>query len=408
MKDLDYQNQASTAVQPPATSGRAPGKTTRTQHLPARKQKEPDEIEMTGIPLLDEGLACDGKEGKTDGCFLDPRAAGRLEDMLRTAANAYCLAMLAALGNVVVYIRTKHKGSWGPIQEVIFFAVTSAIIGPLAGMGASAAARAAVQVAFGSNNGLAWKAAAVLDNLSASRISSALTLFSKGMRNAFAHPPAGIPLDHIEFVQYLQDQVPGFTENIMQGVAEQRLDHREMLELLARFNDPEITSRAKIQARTLELLNQFDLNRIGSIGNVMDLGGGYKVAEPIKVKLRKKEYWVLCESLGTHHSALALNGANMDLEPGVPEMTMESLIYVRVIEESFRPMVASEFKSKRKTEIETIDFDDRAARRRHRWFPDFYRDVKKHHLEDYVDSIHAFGSPSVPADPDHELLSENP
>jgi len=100
---------------------------------------------------------------------------------------------------------------------------------------------------------------------------------------------------------------------------------------------------------------------------------------------------VLCESFGTHTSAQGLNGANMNLEPGVPEMTMESLVYLRTIEPSFHDLVEAEYRAKRKTGVPFIDFNDRAERTRHRWFADMYKDIKQRNLNTYVDAIHNIG-----------------
>ncbi len=349
-------------------TARAPGKTTRTQALPA---KEKPEIEMTGYRELDDGLACDGKEGQTDECFLDERASRRLEDKLQTASILMVIATITALANIYLDLRTKHKKTWGPFHEMVFLVVSTAILGPLAGMGASAAARTAVAMAEAGAVKAAWTAAGI----DTGKILGVLTMLSKGVRSALAHPSVDAPTDKEAFIKYLQDQAPTIAESLMGGVAAERLNHHEMLELLARLGDPNIAGRAAIEARARTLLDQFEDNRIGSIGNVMDLHGGLEVAIPVRVKVRKDEYLVLCESFGVHNSALALNGANLGANTGKPPVTMESLVFVKIVEPAFHDLATNEYRAKRKEEPAFIDFNKPGERRKHRWFDALYVDL---------------------------------
>jgi hypothetical protein len=90
---------------------------------------------------------------------------------------------------------------------------------------------------------------------------------------------------------------------------------------------------------------------------------------------------------------MSLNGANTDLEPGAPRMTMESLVYVRIVEEAFHDLITEEYKAKRKKKgLPAINFDRPGPRKRHRWFDDFYKDVKKQHDGQYIDALHGFGA----------------
>ncbi|OGH92715.1 MAG: hypothetical protein A2563_03525 [Candidatus Magasanikbacteria bacterium RIFOXYD1_FULL_40_23] len=371
-------------------NGAAAGKVPATSKLRVKPKQaaEPEEIVMTGHPLLDKGLACDDREGKAPECPLDERDAKRLEDMVERAGTAYCMAMIMALGNLYLEFKTKHHKTWGPWHEIFFLVVTTAAFGPLGALGASVGARAAVGLAMRGATRAAWTAASI----DASKLIGVFTTMSKGVRSSLAHRSVDMPTDEIEFIKYMQDQVPGFVENLMQGIAEHELDQLEMLEVVARLQDPDISGRAAIEHRGRTLLAQFGENRIGSIGNVMDLGGGYEVATPVRVRLRKKELMVLCESLGVHHSALALNGANLDLEPGVSKMTMESLVYVKMIEPAFHELVTAEYSGKRKEEVPFINFDDCAERKKHRWFKDMYHDMKRRErLEKYIDDMHNIG-----------------
>jgi len=402
MSQLEHAAGATAGSSTPApTTGRAPGKTTRTQGLPPRRTAAPAEIEMTGYRDLDDGLACDGQEGQTEECFLDERAAMRLENKLQNAALLAVIATITAISNVYLDLRTIHKRTWGPLHEFIFTMVTSALIGPIAGAAVAGTARAAVAAAEVGAVRTAWAlaGAAAVDP---QRIQGVLTMVSKSFRTALAHPDQSLPADKEGFLKFLQDQAPAIAAGLMEGVATNQLKHHEMLDLLARLTDPQIVGRGAIEARVRTLLKQFGENRIGYVGNVMELGGGYEVAMPIRVTLRKKQYVVLCESFGKEHSALGLNGANMNLEEGVPEMTMESLVFVRIVEDTFHDMVAAEFKAKRKKDMPTIDFNNPAERKQHRWFADFYKETKRQHDEQYIDAIHGIGSPAVSANPDDD------
>lgn len=388
---------------PAPTIGRAPGKTTRTQGLPPRRATA--EIEMTGYRDLDDGLACDGQEGQTAECFLDDRAAMRLENKLQNAALLMVIATITAISNVYLDLRTIHKRTWGPLHEFIFTMVTTAIIGPLGGAAVAGTARAAVAAAEVGAVRTAWALAGAAA-VNPQRIQGVLTMVSKSFRTALAHPDQSLPADKEGFLKFLQDQAPAIAAGLMEGVAANQLKHHEMLDLLARLTDPQIVGRGAIEARVRTLLKQFDENRIGSIGNVMELGGGYEVAMPIRVTLGKKQYVVLCRSHGApdqrgeRGSAYALVGANMNLEEGVPEMTMESLVFLRIVEDTFHDMVAAEFKAKRKKDMPTINFNNPAERKQQRWFGDFYKATKKQHDEQYIDAIHDIGSPAVSANPD--------
>lgn len=390
-------------------NGVAAGKSSASSKLPAQPKKrpaEPEEIVMTGYPLLDDGLACDGKEGQTAECPLNERQADRLEDMVERAATAYCMAMIMALGNLYLEFKTKHHKTWGPWHEIFFLIVTTAAFGPLGGLGASVAARAAVGLAVRGATQAAWTAASI----NAAKLVAVFTTMSKGLRSSLAHRSVQMPANEVEFIKYMQDQVPGFVEALMQGIAEQKLNQLEMLEVVARLQDQDISGRAAIEHRARTLLAQFGQNRIGSIGNVMDLYGGLEVAAPVRFRLRKKEYMALCESFSRSNPGQGLIGANMDLEPGVPEMTHESLVYVKTIEPAFYDLVAGEYKAKRKADVPFINFDDPAERKKNRWFKDLYHDMKKRRAaEKYINDMHSVGvqpANDVDDDNDGDMVAE--
>ncbi len=382
--------------------GVAAGKSSATAKLPSQPKlaAEPGEIYMTGYPLLDEGLACDGKEGQTPECPLGERESERLEDMVERAATAYCMAMIMALANLYLEFKTKHHKTWGPWHEIFFLIVTTAAFGPLGGLGASVAARAAVGLAMRGATRAAWTAASI----DAAKLVAVFTTMSKGLRSSLAHRSIQMPANKEEFIKYMQDQVPGFVEALMQGIAEGKLNQLDMLEVVARLQDPEISGREVIEHRGRTLLAQFGENRIGSIGEKMDLHGGLELAAPVRFRLRKKEHVALCESFGLHNSALGLNGANMDLDSGVPKMTMESLVYVKLVEPAFYDLVANEYKARQKKDVPFINFDDPAERKNHRWFQDMYRDMRRRREdEQYVDGMHNIGQqPANDTDDDAE------
>lgn len=346
------------------TTPRAPGKRTRTQDLPPKEEKP--EIVMTGYPLLDEGLACDGQEGQTPDCFLDERAAQRLFDMIQTRTLAVCLNYMAALGNVRLELLIGKGNNWNGGKEILFMLITNAAIGPLAGTMASVAAWSAVDLAVRGHVRSAWALASV----DAAAIAGGLTLASKGLRTQLVHSGGPAPANQVEYNTYLQSLVSPTADNILQSIAQQQLNHPEMLELLARLNDQEIVGIPQIMARIRTLIDQFEDNKIGSIGNVMDLAGGYEVAAPVRVKVRKTEYMVLCQSYGVHNSVFGLNGANMDRDR--TPMTMESLTFLKIVEPAFHGLMAAEYKDKRKQDVPFIDFNKPGEREKNRWFDSLY------------------------------------
>ena len=371
MGGFDYQAKTETAA--PAPVGRtAPGKRTRTQDLPPKAKEEQPEIVMTGYPLLDEGLYCDGQEGETEGCFLDPRASQRLFDMIQTRAHAVCTNYMAAIGNVRLELLIGKGHNWNGAKEIIFMLLTNAAIGPLAGTMAQFAAWNAAELAVRGSVKAAWAVAGV----DAAKIAGGLTLASKGLRTQIVHSGGRAPATQVEFTTYLQSLVDPVADNILQSIAAKRLDHNEMLELLARLNDPSIVGVEAIMARVRTLVEQFDDNRIGTVGNVMDLGGGYKVAEPVRVKFKRDEYVVLCESFGVHNSALALNGANLGANQGKAKQTMEGLVFVRMVERPFHGLVEAEYAAKTDGQpMPFVDFNKASERGQHRWFDSMYVDL---------------------------------
>lgn len=362
----------------PAGGGRpAPGKRTLTERLAPKMARahgrrgeaapEPAEIEMTGVPLIDDGLFCDDHEG-TPGCPLSPTEATYLLFAIQTRALEYATVVMTQIGRVRLELVTKHTSHWNAWSEAVFMILTTAMIGPLAGAVAGAAAKAAVSVAMRGATKAAWSLASV----DPKRIAGALTMMSKMVRTSLAHRKDAPPTTQQEFLDYLETLAAPSASALLDGIAEQQLDQREMLELLARLSDPTIVGPAAVRDRIRVLVGQFELNRIGMIGDRREVGDGYERAEPVRVTLRGRAYLVLCESFGANHVPLEMNGANLDLPADAPRLEMASRTFVRIVEPPFHALVEGEFKAKRKREPEHVNFDDRQVRHQTRWFNAFY------------------------------------
>lgn len=358
-----------------APAGRpAPGKRTLTERLaprvaraaaPAPPAAEP-EIEMTGVPLIDDGLFCDDHQG-APGCPLSAAEATYLLFALQTRALEYATVVMTQIGRVRLELVTRRTSHWSVWHEAVFMMITTALIGPLAGAVAGAAAKAAVSVALRG----AAQAATALAKVDPKRVADALTMVSKMVRTSLAHRQDAPPTTQQEFLDYLEGLAAPTASAILDAAAAQQLDQRELLELLARLSDPAIIGPAAVRERIRLLVGQFDLNRVGQIGDRRQgIGDEAELAEPVRVRLRGRTYLVLCESFGARHLALELNGANLDGER--PRMTMASRTFVRIVEPTFHALVESEFQAKRKRALEQVDFDDPQVRRATRWFHAFY------------------------------------
>lgn len=337
----------------------APGKHARTQDLP------PGQF-PTGHPLLDQGLYCTHQPAHAPGCYLEPRRELLLIQMIATAAQAACSNLFAALGKIRVDLLTQKAHSWSGGHEVAFLLITGALSGPLSAALATAVVRAAPRLAEAGAVNAAW-AMASYDPQKASR---ALGVAFRGLRSELAHGGGALPTNQVEFVDYLSTLVQPTAGRILQSIAAEQLNHDEMLALYDSLNDPALVSIPAIERRIRELLETFDDNRVGYVGNQMF--GTREVACPVVVTYRRAEYLALCESFGLRHSALALNGS-----PD-PNLTMDSLVFVRVVERPFHQLLQDEFRARRRAEPPRANFNRPADRARHRWATDFQIELSHH------------------------------
>lgn len=391
----DHDHAAATAA-PPAPASGTPGKRTLTSRLPARRspspaaaaaETTPDEIEMTGVPLIDQGLFCDDQPSGSPGCPLTGSESGYLLFAIQTRALEYTTVVMSQIGRVRLELVTRRSAHWDVWSEAIFMAITTAMIGPLAGAVATASARTAVSVAVRGATKAAWALASV----DPKRIAGALTMVSKMVRSSLAHRKDQPPTSQQEFLDYMETLAAPSASALLDGMAEQQLDQREMLELLARLSDPDIVGPAAVRDRLRTLVGQFELNRIGKIGDRREnIGDEAELAEPVWVRLRKQPYLVLCESFGANHLSLGLNGANLPPErmlgdaftgaappPAPAPLTMASRTFVRIIEPAFHDLVLGEYRGKRNREPEHVNFDDPDQRHAARWFSAFYAATKQ-------------------------------
>lgn len=375
----DHDQAPAHATAAPAAPGRpSPGKRTLTSHLPARRAapapapEADDEIEMTGVPLIDQGLFCDDQPSGSPGCPLTATESGYLLFAIQTRALEYTTVVMAQIGRVRLELVTRRSAHWDVWSEAIFMAVTTAMIGPLAGAVATAAAKTAVAAAVRGATKAAWTLASV----DPKRIAGALTMVSKMVRTSLAHRKDSPPTTQQEFLDYMETLAAPSASALLDGIAEQQLDQREMLEVLARLSDPAITGPAAVRDRLRTLVGQFELNRVGEIGDRREgIGDEAELAEPVWVTLRKQRYLVLCESFGAKRPALELNGANLDADQ--PRLTMASRTFVRIVEPAFHDLVASEYEAKRKRPPDQVDFNDADQRHQARWFTAFYAATKQ-------------------------------
>ena len=386
--DHDHATAATPAPAPAA--GGTPGKRTLTSRLPARRAAptpaadDANEIEMTGVPLIDEGLFCDDQPSGTPGCPLNGTEAGYLLFAIQTRALEYASVVMTQIGRVRLELVTKRTAHWDAWSEAIFMAITTAMIGPLAGAVATAAARTAVAVAVRGATKAAWTLASV----DPKRIAGALTMVSKMVRTSLAHRKDAPPTSQQEFLDYMETLAAPSASALLDGIAEQQLDQREMLELLARLSDPALTGPAAVRDRLRTLVGQFELNRIGRVGDRRTgIGDEAELAEPVWATLRKQRYLVLCESFGAAHLGLELNGANLpertlgEAFTGAPAparepLAMASRTFVRIIEPAFHDLVLAEYTAKRKRAPDHVDFNE-PDQRQARWFAAFYAATKQ-------------------------------
>jgi hypothetical protein len=348
--DLDTRPDAISGGQTHVDERRAPGKQPRTARL-------------TGKPLLDKGLYCDRPESEGDpGCHLDKTQGRDLLGMIATAAGGVNMNFLAACQSVRAELVMKHLKSWGVAKELGLLAFGMAISWPLAAAVAGLSA-AAVPALAASREAIMTGTNHVQGTL------------QRGVRAELAHDTGGPPKDLIAFVDYLQTLIAPFPGDIVQAVAADNLDHDQMMALLAKLEDQSLIGVAAVRGRILKLLEQYEQNYIPVIGNQMF--GTREVAAPVLATLRKKKYAVLCEAFGNRHSALALNGANIDRDQ--PRITMDSLVFMRIADRFFWPVIQNMWKERRPDEpVLEVNFDDRAQRGQHRWFGDFYTEIMHH------------------------------
>ena len=354
-----------------AHHGKAPGKRTLTQGLPP---KPPKHYDMTGIAALDNDASQDG--GKN--FFLETQQRETLRRIVQGGILVWLSSVMAALSNTKLYKATKNDHFWNGFLEILFLGMTGPFVGPIASALAKSASKFAMPLAELGMKKAAWKMA-----MSTKDMVGPVTIALKGVRGQLAHAD-GRPRDlnaQMAFLSALQAHMGPAAMQMIEEISQFPGDD-QLIAYYWALKEPSVMDVAAHEAHINKLLNMFDDNRLGHIGDEMSLGGGYKVAEPKWVMFHNQKFLVLLESLGVSNSALALNGANMDKEK--PKMTMESLTYVRMIEKPMWGMVTKEYSSKQDTffkgpekEVDTLNFDDASVRAQHRWAEDWYHDFKK-------------------------------
>lgn len=368
--EFDTKQSAGSVAPQSSSHGKAPGKKTLTRDLPPKK--EPRHHEMTGIEALDNDASQDGGER----FFLEPFQRLELRRIVQGGILVWLSSVMAALNNTKLAKATKNDHFWNGFMEILFLSVTGPFIGPIAGALARNINKLSMPLAEVGLHKAAWAAAVDSNDLI-----GPVTIALKGVRGQLAHSN-NRPKDlnaQMAFLSSLQGHMGPAAMTMIEEISQFSGD-AELIAYYWALKDPAVMDVGAHEAHISRLLDMFESNRLGSIGNEMEIGGGYKVAEPKWVQFRNQKFMVLLESAGVRQSALALNGANMD--ESKPKMTMESLTYVKMVERPMWSLVTQEYKDKNRAffgpekEIETLNFNNRSERSQHRWAEDWYRDVK--------------------------------
>jgi len=321
---------------------------------------------------LDNDASQDGGEG----FFLEPYQRLELRRIVQAGILIWLSSVMTALSNTKLAKVTKNNHFWNGFLEILFLSVTGPFIGPISGALARSISKMSMPLAEIGLHKAAWAAAVSEEDLI-----GPVTIAFKGLLGQMAHSD-GRPKDlnaQMAFLSALQGKMGPTAMSMVEGISQFPGDE-ELIAYYWALKDPEVTNVGAHEAHISKLLDMFEKNRLGFIGTELGLAGGYKVAEPRWVRFRNQRFMVLLESLGTNNSVLALNGANLD--ESKPRMTMESLIYVRMIEKPMWDLVTKEYKARNKVpfgpeiEVETLDFNDRSVRSQHRWVDDWYNDFK--------------------------------
>lgn len=353
----------------------APGKRTHTERL----APNPRHHTMTGIDLLDRGTVCDGEGNEGEGnadeerCFLDPGQRHYAVSLVHHGLSVMLTSIQTALANAKLWKATKNDHMWNGLLEVLFLTVTGPLIGPIAGALASKLGSTAMAAAELRLTRTAWTLAGAAD---ASKLVGAVTIGFKGIRGQLAHAD-GRPKDlnaQMQFLSHLQAVAGQASLDMAEHVA--TMTDADIVAFYSALRDPDVTNVPAYERRIHQLLVQFDENKIEQLGN--QIFGTREVALVKRVKLKNREYLVLLESFGVNHLALELNGA--------PSSTsMDSLLFVRMVERSLQHLAIEETKARRGDQaVEYIDFNQRANRGVHRWFNDMYRAIKAHPNPDEI------------------------
>jgi hypothetical protein len=361
------------AAAPIANPGRAPGKRSRTQDLPPKK--EPTHHEMTGIDEVDLAES----EATKPGNFLTSDERATLRGNIILVLGLVYAAMLAGFGRVRLEKMLKNEHFWNGFCEILFISTT----GPLGGLIARTLSKYASQKGFELISDGFNATGKFVESFNEKKVEGISTLLFKGARTQLAHyNGGGLPKSEKDFIAGLEAAMGPAVVDVVESL--HLLNDTERVVLYNTLKDPVMLDPGTYAAKGNELIEQFSEAKIGSIGNVMDFGGGYEVATVKKVKIRtgrgkekvNREFVVLLESHGVHNSALALNGANMETDK--PKKTMESLVFVRLLPQTMHDLAMKELGQKRgEGAVETLDFNDGSVRSQHRWFNEGMYDALK-------------------------------
>lgn len=359
--------------------GGTPGKRARTERLPPHH-------EMTGVDAID--LADDLAAADEDEQFLAPARSTTIA-LIGNAVGAMYSAQGDAISNVLLD-ETTASDEWSAIEWSWFIELgwrgTTGPFGELlAAVLARKVARYAVPVAELGLHRAAWYIGGVDQKAMGGVVNNGLA----SMRTFLAHPHKNSSVRKQEtraFLKTVQSaQGPGRIAFMEAAVG---LPGRELTGLYVGLREPEVFDVGGYEARVRTLIDRFRVNRITSIGNVMDLDGGLEVATVRRVRLYGREYVVLLESHGARnlrwrHDVDTADQGRADTRP-------EELVFVRLVERTMHDAAIEQLKAKRGARalegrslldvalghdgVEVIDFDVAANRAAHPWSGAFLRE----------------------------------
>lgn len=261
MSDFTAPRRRRPGSNPPIDSGGvggpAPGKTTRTQHLPGGP--------ATGFPIIDEKPLCE-QEGQesASGCKLTESDRTRLLVVLQTGLITAMDNYRDAIQDARIEKLTTTEHGWGFLEEFLFYSLTGPLIG--------AATRAAMKVAM---RGAAKMAETSFDTLTLQiakldekTVQGIFTNASRGLRTHLKAGRTGLPEGNngkAAFLQQMREGIKPFIDHMV-AAAPTQWDDDAFVAIAHGYHDTEEHSVANYASYLNTKLASFDENRLDDVG----------------------------------------------------------------------------------------------------------------------------------------------